>query len=78
VVLTFPLPQKKPGQAHTLFLHTRGYYEHIREYAGIPNLMTLRAFEMPGHFMQFSRDRYAQLAEENNFHNLVTAHAPTR
>jgi hypothetical protein len=78
VVLTFPLPQKKPGQAHTLFLHTRGYYEHIREYAGIPNLMTLRAFEKPGHFMQFSRDRYAQLAEENNFHNLVTAHAPTR
>jgi hypothetical protein len=78
VVLTYPLPEKKPDQAHTLFLHTRGYYEHIREYAGIPNLMTLRAFEKPGHFMQFSRDRYAQLAEENNFHQLVSAHAPSR
>lgn len=78
VVLTYPLPEEKPGQPRALFLHTRGYYEHIREYAGIPNLLTLRAFKKPGHFMQFSRDRYAQLAEENNFHQLVSAHAPSR
>jgi hypothetical protein len=78
VVLTYPLPADKPGQTQTLFLHTRGYYEHIRDYTGIPNLFTLRAFEKPGHFMQFSRDRYTQLAEENNYSNLITAHAAPR
>jgi hypothetical protein len=75
VELTYPLPAVAPGQTQTLFLHTRGYYEHIRDYNGIPNLFTLRAFEIPGHFMQFSRDRYTQLAASNNFSHLITAHA---
>jgi hypothetical protein len=78
VELTYSLPEKKPAQAQTLFLHTRGYYEHIRDYEGIPNLITLRAFEKPGHFMQFSRDRYTQVAKENNYDNLITAHAAAR
>jgi hypothetical protein len=77
-VLTYPLPEKAPGQAQTLFLHTRGYYEHIRDYSGIPDLTTLQAFEKPGHFIQFSRGRYARMAEKNNFNNLVTAHAAAR
>ncbi|ALI97706.1 hypothetical protein [Rufibacter tibetensis] len=75
VQLTFPLPAKQDGQVQTLFLHTRGYYEHIREYTGIPNLLTLRNFEKPGHFIEFSRQRYEELAEENGFNHLLTAHA---
>ncbi|WP_210465317.1 hypothetical protein [Rufibacter roseolus] len=75
VELTFHLPRKAGAQSQSIFLHTRGYYEHLRDYTGIPNLFTLRDFEKPGHFMQFSRQRYNQLAEANNFHNLVTAYA---
>ncbi|WP_210489321.1 hypothetical protein [Rufibacter aurantiacus] len=75
VELTFHLPRKAKAQSQSIFLHTRGYYEHLRDYTGIPNLFTLRDFEKPGHFMQFSRQRYTQLAEANNFHNLVTAYA---
>ncbi|MBC3539104.1 hypothetical protein ACFSC6_20620 [Rufibacter sediminis] len=78
VALTFLLPEKGKGNVQATFLHTRGYYEHIREYSGIPNLVSLRAFEKPGHFYLFSRQRYTQLAEENNFPNLLTAHATTR
>ncbi|KAA3437733.1 hypothetical protein [Rufibacter hautae] len=75
VELTFSLPKKAEAQTQTIFLHTRGYYEHLREYTGIPNLISLRDFEKPGHFMQFSRQQYAQLAQENNFHHLASAHA---
>ncbi|KAA5543469.1 hypothetical protein [Adhaeribacter rhizoryzae] len=78
VTLTYLLPAKKAEQEQSLFLHTRGYYEHVREYEGIPNLLTLREFEKPGHFIQFSRDRYEQLARQNNYYNLITAHATTR
>ena len=78
VELSFSLPTVKKNEVQTMFLHTRGYYEHIREYSGIPDLLTLRKFKQPGHFMQFSRDRYQLLAEENNFNNLVTAHAASR
>ena len=78
VTLAYVLPSKSQNQDQTLFLHTRGYYEHIRDYKGIPNLMTLREFEKPGRFIRFSRDRYEQLARENNFYNLVTTHAAAR
>ncbi|GEO04940.1 hypothetical protein AAE02nite_26040 [Adhaeribacter aerolatus] len=78
ITLTFLLPDKKPEQEQTLFFHTRGYYEHIREYKGLPNLVKLREFEKPGRFMQFSRERYEQLARENNYYNLITAHASAR
>ncbi|GGK79468.1 hypothetical protein ACD591_08465 [Rufibacter glacialis] len=75
VELTFALPQKPKDQVQTAFLHTRGYYEHIREYTGLPNLVSLRAFEKPGHFIEFSRQKYVQFAQENNYQSFMTAHA---
>ncbi|WP_205503359.1 hypothetical protein [Rufibacter psychrotolerans] len=78
VELTFAVPRQKAGQRQAWFLHTRGYYEHIRAYEGIPNLISLREFAKPGRFMQFSRERYLQLMKDNNLTHLVHAHAPTR
>ncbi|MGV3503263.1 MAG: hypothetical protein ACO1O1_06110 [Adhaeribacter sp.] len=76
VELNFVLPQLSPGQAQSLFLHTRGYYEHVREYEGLPDLLTLRSFEKPGRFMQFSRERHQQLSRENKLPELLSAHVP--
>ncbi|MGV3641840.1 MAG: hypothetical protein ACO1NZ_15050 [Adhaeribacter sp.] len=76
VELTYVLPQAKPGQAQSLFLHTRGYYEHVRDYEGLPDLLTLRTFEKPGRFMQFSRERHQQLSEVNKLPELLSAHVP--
>jgi hypothetical protein len=76
VELSFRLPETQPGQVRSSFLHTRGYYEHIREYKGLPDLLELKRFKEPGHFTRFSRDRYIQLLSEHHLKHLSSAHAP--
>lgn len=48
------------------FLRTRGYYEHIRHFEGLPNLPELYAFRKPGHFMEFSKEKYHEAAQQLN------------
>lgn len=56
--ITYKLPAKKENKKYTAFLHSRGYYEHIREYKGIPNLVFLNEFKKPGRFTSFSKSLY--------------------
>ena len=46
----------------TLFLHTRGYYEYIRDYNGKPNVSELKKFRLPGTFSHFAKKRFLQIA----------------
>jgi hypothetical protein len=78
VVLTYPLPKGEPDQVLTPFLHTKGYYEHIRDYQGLPDILELKKFKQPGHFTRFSRDRYNQVATDHKFKHLTSAHVTTR
>jgi hypothetical protein len=52
------LPVPKAGTRRTGFLRTKGYYEHIREFEGLPNLPELYAFKKPGRFIEFSKEKY--------------------
>jgi hypothetical protein len=49
----------------TFFLQTRGYYEHEREYTGMPDLAELYSFRKPGRFIEFSREKHREV-----MHNL--------
>lgn len=61
VELNFKAPE--PGEKKvSVFLHTRGYYEHIREYEGVPDMLELMAFRKPGKFTSFSKEKYLELA----------------
>ena len=46
------------------FLRTRGYYEHIREYQGLPNLPELYGFRKPGRFIEFSKEKYYETTQQ--------------
>ena len=61
-----PLAPSFPAPRTTVFLHTRGYYEHIRQYEGLPNLPELYSFRQPGRFVEFSREKYQQFYQVNN------------
>lgn len=50
----------------SVFLRTKGYYEHIRHYEGAPNLLELYAFRKPGRFMEFSKEQYHRTAQQLN------------
>jgi len=45
-----------------LFLHTRGYYEYIRDYKGKPNISELKKFKLTGTFARFAKARFSQIA----------------
>ncbi|WP_460612084.1 hypothetical protein [Hymenobacter seoulensis] len=60
------LPPASAATRTTSFLHTKGYYEPIRNYEGLPNLAELYSFRRPGRFIEFSKERYQQVQEQSN------------
>ena len=56
--LRFEVPVSLQEQPHTTFLKTQGYYELIRDFEGLPELVQLQKFKAPGHFSDFSREKY--------------------
>jgi hypothetical protein len=51
---------------HTAFLRTKGYYEHVREYEGVPDMVELSEFRKPGRFIEFSKEIYTERLELMN------------
>lgn len=47
----------------SVFLHTRGYYELIRNFEGAPQVTELYKFKSPGYFSEFSRQTYYECLE---------------
>ncbi len=57
-VLNYPAHDAKKGNTISTFIHSRGYYEYIRDYKNKPNPVTLRAFKKKGEFTRFSKKCY--------------------
>lgn len=64
VVYRAKIPAK--DHAQTYFLHTSGYYELVREFEGLPNIVELNKFKKNGYFSDFSRMKYLQLLNREN------------
>lgn len=58
-------PTKTNEEAYTFVLHTKGYYEHIRNFKGRPDKKFLAGFKKPGAFPQFSLQRFKQFNKEH-------------
>lgn len=62
--LTFQEIQVPPGQVQSVFLHCKGYYEHIRHYRGRPDVTELHRFLEPGYFSEFSKNEFDKLMQK--------------
>jgi len=58
------LPRLDASTRRTAFLRTKGYYEHIRDFQGMPNLPELYAFRKPGRFIEFSKEKYRATTQQ--------------
>jgi hypothetical protein len=56
--LVFESKDVTPMMSETIILHTRGFYEHIRDYEGLPDLVRLRSFKEPGAFPAFVKEKW--------------------
>lgn len=51
----------KEGQIQSAFLHAKGYYKHVRDYTGLPEIAELKKFNDPAYFSAFSKQKYLQV-----------------
>jgi hypothetical protein len=51
--------EPREGMTQTFFLHSSGYYTHIRHYKGSPKTAFLKSFEQPGALSAFSRLKFS-------------------
>ena len=56
---------KDSSKTRTYLLHTKGYYEHIRDFKNSPDVTFLNQFKKPGAFPQFGMSVYKKMAAEN-------------
>ena len=57
VTLKFPAPERLQGMQRTVFLHSKGHYEAIRDPKGKPDFAHLIEFRQPGRFIEFSNEK---------------------
>lgn len=55
------------GNVQSVFLHSRGYYEYVRSYENMPNILTLQSFKEKGGFTKFSKNQYNEFISNKDF-----------
>jgi hypothetical protein len=58
-------PLNDLSKTRTYILHTKGYYEHIRDFKNPPDLKFLEQFKKPGAFPLFGMQLYKKITAEN-------------
>ncbi len=58
--ISFKPAIRAENKTSSIFLHSRGYYEYIRDYTNYPDILALNKFKREGAFSEFSRDNYLQ------------------
>lgn len=69
VILDFASPPDQPGKATSVLLHTKGYYEHVRNYTDQPDREKLEAFRLPGRMSQYSYELFIKTKTEYSARN---------
>ncbi|HMR90676.1 MAG TPA: hypothetical protein PKC69_00110 [Chitinophagaceae bacterium] len=59
-----PQIQMDPDAAYTCILHSKGYYQHIRDFKHKPNLTFLQQFTRPGAFPVYGMQLYHQFQKQ--------------
>jgi len=64
--LNYHLPPLAVGQARSVILHSKGYYDILRDPVGQPELAFVASFRQPGRMAGFSRDLYRELSGDQD------------
>ena len=64
-MVEFKDSREKPGMIKSVILHTKGYYEHVRNYQNPPDWAQLQTFLIPGRFSKYSYDNHEMFTKNN-------------
>ena len=74
VIVTYPASGSTTGYLYSTFLHSRGYYEYIRDYKNKPDIAYLQSFRKEGAFTHFSKEKYLNFVNDKKMINNALAH----
>ncbi|MFN6015206.1 MAG: hypothetical protein ACK47F_11000 [Flavobacteriales bacterium] len=61
--ISFAAPKlKNKAKEFSVILHTKGYYEYIREFKGKPNIEELKSFRKKGAFPKFAKSKFVEIS----------------
>jgi hypothetical protein len=63
VTLEYQCKPARPNTIQSYILHTKGYYTHVRDFKGAPNISFLKQFKKPGGFPSFSLQLYKKFGK---------------
>jgi len=64
--ITFPAPSLLSEMSRSVFLHSKGNYEILRDNKGKPDVAYLKSFLEPGSFTRFSKDHFLEYYQRGN------------
>lgn len=64
--LNFKVPPKVPGTERSVFLHSKGNYQPVRDAAGKPDMDLLVSMRQPGMFIRFTKDHFLKHYADRN------------
>ena len=62
-ILTFPVPEQL-GEERTIYLHSKGYYQILKDSKGIPKVKALREISKEGNFNVYSNELMQAMLKE--------------
>ncbi len=66
VIVNYRASTSAAGYQYSSFLHSRGYYEYIRDYKNEPDISYLLSFRKEGAFARFSKEKYLMFASDKD------------
>ncbi len=73
VIVNYRASNSAVGYQYSSFLHSRGYYEYIRDYKNEPDISYLLSFRKEGAFAHFSKEKYLMfVSDEDMITNALT------
>ncbi len=60
-LITYAPGKLDDTRSYSFILHTKGYYEHVREFTGKPNMVFLQRFLQPGAFVHYGKEVYSKM-----------------
>jgi hypothetical protein len=64
--ITYNYHKPLDGQAQTYILHSKGWYETIRDFQGQPDVTFLQQFQKEGAFARFSLELYSKEQQQHS------------
>ncbi len=64
--LNFKVPQQVPGTERSVFLHSKGNYQPVRDAEGKPDMDLLVSMRRPGMFIRFTKDHFLKYYADRN------------